>query len=161
MPSLFEETGATFSPCERYRYRLWRKWGHGRTVCWVMLNPSTATATTNDPTVERIQRRAAAWGYDGIEVVNLFAFRATIPAAMLAADDPVGPENDAAIREATSAAALVIAAWGTHGTHRGRSAAVRQLLSGLVPPLHCLKVSKGGEPVHPLYLPYDLKPVPL
>lgn len=165
MPDLFPkaeiETGATFSPCGLYRYALWRRWGPARPVVWICLNPSTADALVNDPTVERLQRRAVQWGHDGIEVVNLFAFRATDPRAMKAAADPVGPDNDAAILAAARSAVLVVAAWGNHGGHRGRSQAVRQMLEAAGVELHCLQVGKAGEPSHPLYLSYDLRPVRL
>ena len=165
MPDLFPgfeiETGATFSPCGLYRYRLWRRWGPARPVVWICLNPSKADAMVNDPTVERLQRRAVQWGYDGLEVVNLFAFRETDPYTMKAQSDPVGPENDRAILTAARSAALVIAAWGNHGAHHRRSQAVRQMLDEAGIELHCLQVGKTGEPSHPLYLSYDLRPIRL
>ena len=35
---------AVISPCEKYRYKLTRKWADGLEVLFVMLNPSTADA---------------------------------------------------------------------------------------------------------------------
>jgi hypothetical protein len=155
-----DASGARFSPCGTYRYELWRTWDAGQPpLCWLMLNPSTADAVDNDPTVERCERRARAWGHGGIIVVNLFAIRATDPRVMLKAADPVGPENDAAILTAAGRSGMVIAAWGSHGGHRGRSGQVRKLFGDIGLPLYCLKVGKTGEPQHPLYLSYDLTPV--
>lgn len=155
---LFLDAGATFSPCETYRYRLWRIWDETLPVVgWVMLNPSTADATANDPTVERCQRRAQQWDYGGIVVTNLFAFRATDPNVMLAAADPIGPDNDGHLCQVAQTCALVICAWGNHGRHRQRSAQVRKMLVG---PLYHLGLSKTGEPKHPLYLGYNVRPIP-
>lgn len=152
-------TGALFSECRAYRYRLWRHFGDGPRLLFVMLNPSTADDVANDPTVERCQRRAARMGYGSLEVVNLFAFRATDPKLMRAAGDPVGPENDVHILHAAADAAMIIAAWGAHGSFRGRGGAVRTLLAGRV--LHCLTLTAAGDPGHPLYVGYDVQPQPL
>lgn len=156
---LFEDTGAQFSQCRQYRYKLWRTWAPGSVINFIMLNPSVANECTNDPTVERCQRRAQRLGYSGVVVTNLFALCATDPKVMLAAEDPVGVDNDAAIVAVAQCSGLVIAAWGNHGGHRGRSTIVREMLRHLGVRLHYLKLAKTGEPMHPLYLPYDLKPV--
>lgn len=149
------ERGADISPCGRYRYTLWRKWGPGGTCMFVGLNPSTADATLDDPTIRRCINFARAWGYGGLMMTNLFAFRATLPSTMKARIDAVGPENDMVLRTACMNAAVVVAAWGAHGTHQGRDAAVRKML----PRLHYLRLTKGGHPGHPLYLPASLRPV--
>ena len=158
MSGLFDQTGATFSPCRKYRYRLWRTWAEsGPVVNFVMLNPSTADETVNDPTVERCERRSREWNYSGLVVTNIFAFRATDPREMRAAVDPVGPENDEQILEAAHDAHLVICAWGTHGAHLGRGEQVRKRLASFRP-LHALALTRDGQPRHPLYLPYTAKP---
>ena len=77
---LFEQSGASFSPCGTYRYTLWRRWSFVPPATFVLLNPSTADATRNDPTVERCERRARELGCGGIRVANLFALRSTDPA---------------------------------------------------------------------------------
>ena len=82
---------AWYSPCGVYRYRLERVWAPGALLACIMLNPSTATEERNDPTIERCERRARALGFGGLSVVNLFAFRATYPADLRRAADPVGP----------------------------------------------------------------------
>jgi hypothetical protein len=150
---------AIYSPCERYRYVLWRDWGsRGRRVGFVMLNPSTATEVQNDPTVERCERRARTLGFDGFGVANIFAFRATDPRVMRAQADPIGPQNDAAIAELAGQVDMLICAWGTHGAHLGRGAAVGALLRGLARPLHHLGLTQGGAPKHPLYIAYTQTP---
>ncbi|MEO0939341.1 MAG: DUF1643 domain-containing protein [Pseudomonadota bacterium] len=152
---------AIYSDCERYRYSLTRTWdATGRQVGFVMLNPSTATEVQNDPTVERCERRARALGYGAFRVTNIFAWRDTDPRAMRASADPIGPANDAAIKEAATWAHDTIAAWGTHGAHLGRGAQVGALLAATGAPLFHLGLSKAGHPKHPLYLPYSQTPEP-
>lgn len=153
-----EEAGATFSACRVYRYRLWRRWSDKPLVNWLMLNPSRADEHANDPTVERCERRARSWGYGGIVVTNLFAYRATDPAVMKQALEPVGEGNDAEIRRAATEAGLVVCAWGKDGAHRGRSAEVRALLVAAGVDPYVLRLGKNGEPWHPLYLSYALRP---
>lgn len=157
------EAGATYSQCERYRYRLWRTWGDPArgVVNFLMLSPSTATEHVTDPTVERCLRRARAMGFSGLVVTNLFAFRATDPLEMMAQLDPVGLGNDAAILEAAAEASMVVCAWGNMGYHRGRARDVlRMLVKEHKGKLHALKVSQSGHPWHPLYVAYECKPVP-
>ncbi|MEL7099364.1 MAG: DUF1643 domain-containing protein [Pseudomonadota bacterium] len=152
---------AVYSDCERYRYSLTRTWDEtGTRVTFVMLNPSTATEVQNDPTVERCERRARTLGYGAFRVTNIFAWRDTDPRAMRAAADPIGPANDAAIKDAAAWADHVIAAWGTHGAHLERGAYVADLLATTGVPLFHLGLSKAGHPRHPLYLPYTQQPEP-
>lgn len=121
---------------------------------FVGLNPSTADAAQDDATIRRCIEFARTWGYGALVMTNLFAWRATDPGDMLAAADPVGPDNDAALLAAARAADVVVAAWGVHGAHMGRDVAVRAML----PRLHYLRLTKDGRPGHPLYLPADLRP---
>ncbi|MDO8775057.1 MAG: DUF1643 domain-containing protein [Burkholderiaceae bacterium] len=153
------ERTATFSPCRRYRYSLWRNWSvlleSGNSYAmFIGLNPSTADETLDDPTIRRCMAFAKSWGYDGLCMTNLFAFRATEPDVMLAELDPVGVGNDAHLLAMAKNAGIVIAAWGTPGTHMGRDVSVREL----IPNLHYLRLTKAGHPGHPLYLPGDLMP---
>ena len=149
-------SAATLSLCRRYRYNLWRGWGESESyVMFVGLNPSTADETADDPTIRRCVAYSKSWGYSRLCMTNLFAYRATQPADMMAAADPVGPANNVWLRELAKGAAVVVAAWGVHGTFRGRHSAVRDLLPGL----HYLQLTKDGHPGHPLYLPKTLRPV--
>ena len=143
--------GALLSPCGRYRYRLTREWLMGEgTVLFVMLNPSTADAETDDPTIRRCIGFAQRWGFRGLAVGNLFAWRATDPRELRQAIDPVGPENDRHLVEMSHAANAVIAAWGAGGGRRGQYAL--RLLRGTV---EHLGLTKQGYPRHPLYLRAD------
>jgi hypothetical protein len=167
---------AVISRCSQYRYSLRREIQrslipdqHGaetRPLVFILLNPSTADASTDDNTVRRCIGYAEAWQYSPLIVVNLFALRATNPSELYAARDPVGPLNDEAIMEAACYAdvegGIIVCGWGNHGAHFGRDKAVRELLAGI--PLHCLQLNSNGagpQPTHPLYLSSALKPIPL
>ena len=151
--------GAVFSPCRRWRTLLWRRWDPARPAAnFLMLNPSTADETVLDPTCARARAYAERWGYGALIVTNLFAWRATAPEDMKAAADPVGRANDRAILRAAQEAALVVCAWGNHGAHLGRSAAVVGLLRHAGIALHALRINHSKEPAHPLYLSGNLAP---
>jgi hypothetical protein len=122
---------------------------------FVGLNPSTADEKTDDPTLRRCIDYASAWGFGGVCMTNLFAFRATKPADMKAAADPVGPQNDRHLRRVAKRAGVVVAAWGAHGRYLGRDLKVFAILRSL----HYLKFTKRGLPRHPLYLPKGLEPI--
>jgi hypothetical protein len=158
----------TFDGERIYRYRLSRAWDNTRPgVCWIMLNPSTATAGVDDRTIARVVSFAKAWGFGSSTVVNLFAVRAGQPSTLTRVRDPVGPYNDATILEAASSAAHVVAAWGNHGTIPNpdtgfpRCEEVRHLLASAGIGLNCLTVTHRGQPGHPLYLPATVTPAPL
>jgi hypothetical protein len=149
---------ATFSPCRRYRYDLWRRWSDndGPYAMFIGLNPSTADETKDDPTVRRCINFAKSWGYSALCMTNIFAFRATDPQKMKVEPFPIGGiENDNTLRAHSESAGIVIAAWGVHGTHLERDQEVMQL----VPTLHCLGITKAGHPRHPLYIKADTQPV--
>ena len=155
------ESGATFSPCRRWRYLLWRRWDAAKPVAnFLMLNPSTADEVKLDPTCARARDFAERWGFGSLYVTNIFGWRATDPEKMKAAEDPVGKGNDAAIVRAAKAAALVVCAWGNHGQFLGRSTEVLEKLRANGIALHTLRVNANGEPAHPLYLPARLQAQP-
>lgn len=146
---------AVLDPTRAYRYRLERVTGaSARTCLFVMLNPSTADETTDDPTVRRCMAFARREGCGRLVVVNLYALRATNPKALRAADDPRGPDNGDHLRRAAAQADIIIAAWG--GNHLGGSwpVKVRAILAEHGP-VHALRVTKAGDPGHPLYVPAD------
>ncbi len=151
--------GAYISTCARYRYSLSREWAPGPVCTFIMLNPSTADADIDDPTIRRCVAFAQRWGYGALAVVNLFALRATDPKALRSEQDPVGPDNDSAIAEAVSIGGLIVAAWGVHGALHGRGAAVCNLIEeGFERGIHHLGLTKDGHPKHPLYLRADTAP---
>ena len=154
---------ATFSDCGRYRYTLSRIWGghHDRrrkVANFIMLNPSTATETDNDPTVWRCMQRAKQMGFDAMLVTNLFGYRATDPADMLAQEDPVGAGNDQAILDCARSSDIVICAWGVHGAHMDRDLFVLEMLAANGIELYALEFTRDGFPRHPLYLRYSDAP---
>lgn len=137
-----------------YRYRLWRHWRRDAgAVLFVMLNPSTADAHSDDPTLRRCLSFARRWGYGGVEVVNLFAWRATDPRQLTLAPDPIGPRNDSIVAAAAAAARAVVVAWGAGGALGGRDQVVAALLRQHQP--RCLGVTAAGAPRHPLYVRAD------
>lgn len=152
---------ATFSPDGKYRYRLCRTWdAEAASVLFVMLNPSTADATQDDPTIRRCIGFAKRWGYGRLLVGNLFALRATDSRVLLTEADPVGPENDEHLRAMKRESGIVICAWGGHKLAHGttREAAVKALLEA---PLWALGRTYKGAPRHPLYMPSATEPVRL
>lgn len=158
-------SGAVLSEDGRYRYRLWRRWrGPAHPACvFVMLNPSTADAEHDDQTITKCMGFADRWGCGSIEVVNLYALRATDPRDLIAAAAE-GEHNERAWSEVLGALrfdGLVVAAWGA-STHRrllAPSAAYRAW-EHTVQSWRCLGHTKDGEPRHPCRLGYDTGLVP-
>lgn len=152
---------AMLSDCRKYRYALWRIWGeqeYGQLAMFIGLNPSTADETEDDNTIRRCVNYAKDWGYGGLCMLNLFAFRAREPEDMLAAEDPVGPANDWVLDVFGNgfAAGVIIAAWGNDGAYKNRA----RMVENKVKNLHYLQMNKTGEPAHPLFLKKNLVPIP-
>lgn len=151
--------GAIISDCGKYRYVLTRdipcllRWN--RPCLFIMLNPSTADATMDDPTIRRCMGFAKSEGAAELTVVNLFALRATDPKELWKHPAPVGPDNDRHIKEQLAAhrIGVVIAAWGAHKKAAARAKAVIQMAVDAGVEMQCLGVSADGSPRHPLYLP--------
>lgn len=159
---MFGDSGAVFSPDRIYRYALFRNWreGEGR-LAVIGLNPSTADEVENDPTVTRCIKRAKFLGLSGLIMLNIFAYRSTDPKNLKLTNDPVGPDNNDSLVKYSSDATLVLCAWGNHGQLMNRSRQVVELLKKNNISLYVLKLNeKSGEPVHPLYQPYELSPTP-
>ncbi len=152
--------GAVFSPDRSYRYLLWRHASPSAPfAAFAMLNPSSATARQNDPTIRRcldyvdtLRQPLLVW--------NLFALIATDPAALDHSADPVGPHGDEAIDLALSLASPTIAAWGVRGASLGRAGLVLRRVVAAECELHVLQLTQSGQPAHPLYLPKALLPQP-
>jgi hypothetical protein len=141
-----------------YRYTLTRDLGlsNADVCCFVMLNPSTAGATANDPTIRRCMRFAGDWGYGLLSVVNLYAFRTTDPDYLWLQHDPVGPENDEMLATAFYVSDLVIAAWGANA----RRERVAEVMALPFAPRWALGLTKRGVPRHPLYMRADCDLIP-
>lgn len=148
--------GAAFDSTGRYRYALWRVWDRDADrVAFVMLNPSTADARRDDPTIRRCIGFARAWGFGSMEVVNLFAYRTPRPDVLRRASRPVGPENDRHVLRAARRAERVVVAWGGRGSWRGRDEEVMRMLArgGTI---YCIGRTASGHPRHPLYARKEL-----
>lgn len=148
-------SSATISPDGVYRYDLTRQWGDGPLVLWIMLNPSTADADIDDPTIRRCIGFSQRDGAGGLVVVNRFALRATDPAELRKHHEPVGPDNRITISRwiLDPRVTRIVAAWGAH----------RMASRGTIPgapnarpmPLWCLGFTRAGQPRHPLYVRAD------
>lgn len=146
------DDSAIFSADRRYRYVLTRTWDRARPACsFVMLNPSTADERTDDATIRRCIGFARSWGFGSLNVVNLFALRATDPRELYRAEDPIGPENDYWL-DALDGRSRIVVAWGDHGVLRGRGAEVLARLRGS--PWR-FGLTASGQPLHPLRLRRD------
>ena len=153
MADLFLERDAVLSDCGTYRYLLRRTWDHKLPrLLYCMLNPSTADAEVDDATIRSCIRLAKGLNYGSFEVVNLFAFRATDPDALLKAEDPVGPRNDITIEAAIGRCDLAVCAWGAHPFADRRATDVRNELRSRRPAIFCFGKTKAGSPKHPLYI---------
>lgn len=150
------KASAQLSSCRTYRYALTRTWDESKPYAlFVCLNPSTADETDNDPTLRRCMDFAQSWGYGGLCMGNLFAFRATQPDDLIKSPNPIGDDNDYWLKRLSKNAGVVIAGWGNHGVFLNRSAEVLKNM----PELRCLKINKSGQPSHPLYLKKELAPI--
>jgi hypothetical protein len=146
---------------QEYRYMLRRKWSSGPspTLCFVMLNPSTADAMKDDPTIRKCVTFARKLGYGEMLVVNLFAYRTPSPLALQRfKGDAVGPLNDEHLEAWAGFSSLTICAWGTGGAYQSRGVKVLRRLREITTP-YCLRMTKSGHPEHPLYLPLNLNPI--
>ncbi len=180
----YVEKGAVISPCGKYRYRLWREWrgthdpknwrwvdkdGNGdpygwpKTCVFIMLNPSTADGNEDDPTIRRCVSFAKSWKFERIEVLNLFALRATDPRNLIGVnhdEDPVGWDNQRHVEEVTASGdcGLIVCAWGAHGGYLDQD---ETMLGWFHKPAYALGFTGAGLPRHPLYLPRTAQLVPM
>jgi len=158
-------SSALMSDDRRYRFSLHRIWnGEKELVAFIGLNPSTADEKTDDPTIRRCMGFAREWGFGGIVMLNLYAWRATQPTDLEAVQWPVGnPVNDGTIDREARRAALVVAAWGASlprqgGQERADEVRARLEFDGL--DLRVFGLTASGAPRHPLYLPGSCIPIP-
>jgi hypothetical protein len=157
---------AKFSPCRKWRYLLIRRWSNLPLLIWLLLNPSTADESRDDPTIRRCMGYAMNLGYGGIVILNLYALRSTLPGGLLLVDDPVGAENDEYLRMYALPTCQIVCGWGNWPVCRrsiaeqvgARVFAVRRLLRERGADTRALWVTSLGQPQHPLYLSSKLKP---
>lgn len=157
MSDLLLRRTAIISECKKYRYRLMREWGNGKLLAFVMLNPSTANAEIDDPTIRRCMSFARRENASGIVVVNIFAFRAVSPKNLAKADNPYGPDNFEALGEILTDARIqgTVCAWGAHAiaTSPGMVFVKRAKKAGVQ--TVCLGQTRNDSPKHPLYVKGD------
>lgn len=157
----FVQGAAQMSPCGVYRYYLMRNWDICKpTLCWIMLNPSTANDTANDATIRVCMGRARKLNYGNIVVVNLFALRSTNPRILYRNDTPISSASDPSrnaemILYAAGIAQKVICAWGKHGAYMDRARLTLSALKAIGVQPYALRINKDGSPAHPLRIPYD------
>lgn len=149
---------AVFSECGKYRYLLERQWStaESRVLTFVMLNPSTATAKEDDPTIRSCKRLAMEANCGGLRVMNLFAFRTPSPEKLLKAKEPVGLLNDHYLQQ-LSAREMVVVAWGAGSKFANRAHQVWKSMSNAGVGMFCYGQNSDGSPKHPLYLPTAAK----
>lgn len=155
---------AVISTCGTYRYVLTRPsevvHPDRGTALFLMLNPSTADATQDDPTIRRCRGFARSWGCAGLTVGNLFALRATDPAALQQHAAPIGPYNDDWLRRLAAEHMDVVCAWGALPFAAARASDVALLLRAAGARLWCLGTTKHGAPRHPLHVRGDQSLIP-
>lgn len=161
-----DDRSATLSECGTYRYDLTRRWGDGGTALFIMLNPSTADATEDDPTIRRCIGFAKAHRCGGLAVVNLYALRSTDPKALLTHPAPIGPENQATIcrwleRDDVYVCIAAWGAWWQSQRDRPPRLNVEQFAWKRGRNLYALGLTKNGDPRHPLYVKSDVVLTPL
>lgn len=152
-----------------WRYELRRVWDEDLPLLVVcMLNPSTADSERDDQTILALIHFAGLWGYGGLLIVNLFAFRTPFPGEMQEAADPIGPHNDNFIAEALGYARnhgkMVLVAWGNGGSFMDRDKAFVAMAQHFGVDLVCLGVTQSGHPKHPMArgkhrIPRDQQPI--
>lgn len=149
--------GAIISECGQYRYQLWRIWNPDKpTVLFICLNPSTADANIDDPTVRRLIGFAGKWGFGGFYLGNLFSYRSTSPVHMRVHIEPIGPENDHHLQLLASKCTRIVFAWGNDGNLHERSGQIAEMFPGAF----CLGKTNSGQPKHPLYLSKSTELIP-
>lgn len=159
--------GAEFSPCRIWRYSLTRQWNDRAMLVWMLLNPSTADESRDDPTIRRCIGFSMNHGYGGLMILNLFAYRATLPGSLMlpAVTDPVGRGNDAALRKQIAAGRTFACAWGNFPLANKDAAqklgarvfTVCRILTDAGADVRALRLTGLGQPEHPLYLPARLR----
>lgn len=168
-----------FSADRIHRYTLWREWAvptaslfytadphltyypgqHNQFAMFIGLNPSTADETKDDPTIRKCIGFAQRWGFGALCMCNIFAFRATDPKDMRKATDPIGDDNWRHVTKCALEAGMIVAAWGVNGAYKNQGECVLMWLRECGLGVKCLRVTNGGFPEHPLYVPYDTLPV--
>lgn len=144
---------AIISQDQLYRYSLSRIWDESLLKLLIIgLNPSTADATLDDPTMRRCIDFAKSWGFGSLIMADLFAYRSTDPQNLYGAKDPIDPENNNYLLNLHQKCDQTLVAWGNHGNFLNRDNEVINLLHKEI---YCLGITKNNQPKHPLYIRAD------
>ena len=158
MMELFDSnkyTGAEFSEDRKYRYKLWRIWDETKNkVQFIGLNPSKANESDQDPTVTRCINFAKSWGFGGMYMTNLFAYVSTDPKKLITSGEDLYI-NNRILLEVSLECEIVVFCWGCFKEAKKRAKDIIELFSEP----YCMRITKTGNPEHPLYLPGNLKPI--
>lgn len=158
-PDLFLERDAVISDCGRYRYLLRRTWDQNLArSLFIMLNPSTADAEVDDATIRSCIRLSKSWGHGSFEVISIFGLRATNPAELAKAANPIGPMNERVGAAAIARCDMAICAWGAHPMAERHHGYIMGRVKSHRPTAYCLGRTKSGAPKHPLYIPTGTQP---
>lgn len=163
MPVVDDRTGwARLSDDGLYRWALGRPLlppAHAiGTILFIMLNPSTADAKDDDPTIRRCRGFGMREAMCELVVCNLSAWRAAKPADLWANYDQWKPrqlENRENIQAEMTRALTIVCAWGAHGGRpefAGIKGAIVDIARTTSKKLYCLGTTKDGEPRHPLFI---------
>lgn len=141
---------AKISPDGKYRYNLSRIWDEEKPkILFIMHNPSTADHTSDDPTMKRVINYAKDWGYGGVFVGNLYAFRSKCPKDLLNVDNPEGEDNRQEVCSLIELVETIVYAWGNNKKEP-------DWLREKVDIPYCIDVGVNGIPKHPLHLKREL-----
>lgn len=155
MSNLFENNGAAFSECRKYRYALWRIWDKTLPcIQFIGLNPSTANETKSDPTITRVIGFATSWGYGGVYMTNLFSFVTAYPKELIL-PEAQDKSNDMWLQNIGEKCNMVVFAWGNFKQAREQALIVEKYF----PDAYALVINRDGSPRHPLYVKADVVPV--
>ena len=147
---------AKISNCGQYRYELRRTWDRSKgKVLFIGLNPSTADEASEDNTSRVCINYARKWGFGGLIIANLYAFRATLPKDLWNAENPIGPKNDAHLKKLIAEADMCLCAWSQLNKNPQRTQIVLEMIANPM----CLCILKDGSPGHPLYKSKNLTPI--
>jgi hypothetical protein len=152
-------TSCKISKCGRFRYALEHVFEPGlplKRVMWIGLHPTLIDEVDRDPTLRRLVAFSSRLGYTSFVLTNLFALRTARPLELVSAEDPIGPENDAVLRDFAQSSESIIACWGSNGSLRKRDDRVTAMLRNATSkPLQSLSRNGDGSPKHPLYVRWD------
>ena len=155
--NFFENNGASFSECRKYRYSLLRIWDKEKPlVMFIGLNPSTAKEDADDPTIRRVKAFAASWGFGGVYMMNLFSYVTPYPAQLSHYEDPVDGANDFQLKQIGKLCSEIIFAWGSFPEARHRAEEIKAMF----PEAKALVLNADGSPRHPLYVPKNVQLIP-